>query len=88
MKLKLNEQQSEAIRRMKQFLASDADLFLLQGFAGTGKTTTIQSLIRDTQSKKKKVKVALTAPTNKAVKVLSRSNMSITAGKGEHKGLP
>jgi ATP-dependent exoDNAse (exonuclease V) alpha subunit len=72
MKLKLNEQQSEAVQRMKQFLASDADLFLLQGFAGTGKTTTIQSLIRDVQSRKNKLRVAFTAPTNKAVKVLSR----------------
>jgi exodeoxyribonuclease V len=72
MKLRLNEQQGEAVQRMKQFIASEADLFLLQGFAGTGKTTTIQSLIRDAQSKKKKIKVAFTAPTNKAVKVLSR----------------
>jgi AAA domain/UvrD-like helicase C-terminal domain len=72
MKLNLNEQQSEAIQQMKQFIASEADLFLLQGFAGTGKTTTIQSLIRDAQSKKKKPKVVFTAPTNKAVKVLSR----------------
>jgi hypothetical protein len=72
MTLKLNEQQSEAVRQMKQFLASEADLFLLQGFAGTGKTTTIQSLIRDAQAKQKNFKVAFTAPTNKAVKVLSR----------------
>lgn len=72
MKLNLNEQQSEAVQRMEQFIASDADLFLLQGFAGTGKTTTIQSFIQDAQSKKKKIKVAFTAPTNKAVKVLSR----------------
>jgi DNA polymerase III delta prime subunit len=72
MRLKLNEQQTEAVRKMKQFLASEADLFLLQGFAGTGKTTTIQSLIRDAQAKQKRFKVAFTAPTNKAVKVLSR----------------
>jgi AAA domain/UvrD-like helicase C-terminal domain len=72
MKLSLNEQQSAAVQQMKQFLASEADLFLLQGFAGTGKTTTIQSFICDAQSKQKKIKVALTAPTNKAVKVLSR----------------
>jgi hypothetical protein len=72
MKLKLNEQQREAVDRMKQFLASEADLFLLQGFAGTGKTTAIQSFIRDAQLKQKRLKVALTAPTNKAVKVLSR----------------
>ena len=72
MKLSLNEQQSAAVQQMKQFLASEADLFLLQGFAGTGKTTTIQSFIRDAQSKQKRIKVALTAPTNKAVKVLSR----------------
>ncbi|WP_404785227.1 ATP-dependent RecD-like DNA helicase [Altericista sp. CCNU0014] len=57
---------------MNQFLASEADLFLLQGFAGTGKTTTIQSFIRDAQLKQKRAKVAFTAPTNKAVKVLSR----------------
>jgi ATP-dependent exoDNAse (exonuclease V) alpha subunit len=72
MKLKLNLQQCEAVKRMKRFLASEADLFLLQGFAGTGKTTAIQSFIRDIQSKQKRVKVAFTAPTNKAVKVLSR----------------
>lgn len=72
MKLSLNEQQSAAVKQMKRFLASEADLFLLQGFAGTGKTTTIQSFIRDAQVTQKRIKVALTAPTNKAVKVLSR----------------
>jgi hypothetical protein len=72
MQLILNEQQCNAIQSMKEFLASTEDLFLLQGFAGTGKTTTIQSLIQDLQDRKKKPEVVFTAPTNKAVKVLSR----------------
>ncbi len=44
--------------------------FTLKGYAGTGKTTLMQILVEDMQNAR--LKVVLTAPTNKAVAVLER----------------
>lgn len=68
--LKLNAEQQQAIASMKEFINSGEKFFLLQGYAGTGKTTTIQSLIKDLRRSNRRLWVAFTAPTNKAVKVL------------------
>lgn len=43
---------------------------LLEGFAGTGKTVSLQELVR----RNPKLPIVLTAPTNKAVKVLLQKN--------------
>jgi ATP-dependent exoDNAse (exonuclease V) alpha subunit len=64
--IQLNEQQKSAMQRMNDFLKSDARTFLLQGYAGVGKSTVIQEFIKKHCSKR----IAVTAPTNKAVKIL------------------
>lgn len=67
---KLNDQQQEAFDLMVKWLDPEADLaaspyFVLEGFAGTGKTFTCKALVSAIKGR-----VCFTAPTNKAVKVL------------------
>jgi ATP-dependent exoDNAse (exonuclease V) alpha subunit len=66
----LNEGQLTAFNLMLDFLKDDQiKFFTLAGFAGTGKTYVISRLLEVIQGE-----VAATAPTNKAVKVLSQSS--------------
>lgn len=68
----LTEQQQQAVRAIQAFLANpDQKLFLLAGYPGTGKSTTIVQLIQDLIVNHQQ-KVVLTAPTNKATSVLKR----------------
>lgn len=62
--------QEQALKAILEFLDSDQTLFLLGGYAGTGKTTLISLLVKALVSVGKRI--ALTAPTNKAVNVLQR----------------
>ena len=64
-------QQSELINQLSEFVENSSynGLFLLKGYAGTGKTTIISSLINSLSSVGKKV--FLLAPTGRAAKVLS-----------------
>lgn len=64
-------EQEKAIDQLAQFLYStEADsLFLLKGFAGTGKTSLVAALVRVLD--KLKQRVVLMAPTGRAAKVLS-----------------
>jgi ATP-dependent exoDNAse (exonuclease V) alpha subunit len=64
-------QQSEVIHQLSEFVenSSSNSLFLLKGYAGTGKTTLVSSLINSLWSVGKKV--VLLAPTGRAAKVLS-----------------
>lgn len=62
----LNSQQRDAVDRMHEFLRGEEKMFLLEGSAGTGKSTCVQTLIRECP----KTEFALTAPTNKATRVL------------------
>ncbi|GFE68782.1 ATP-dependent RecD-like DNA helicase [Chroococcus sp. FPU101] len=66
----LNDQQKSALSAMQAFLKSDAHFFLLKGYAGTGKTFTIQALIQKLQTENRNIWIACAAPTHKAVKVL------------------
>lgn len=61
----LTADQQEAETAIFKFLGSEKPIFLLQGYAGTGKTTLLQSVLSDLREE-----IALLAPTNKAVKVL------------------
>lgn len=71
----LNTGQTEAFELFKDFLATrDGSMFILRGYAGTGKTYLVKRLIKYIHSKYPGFKVAVTAPTNKAVKVLAKSN--------------
>jgi len=70
----LNEQQNEALKKMLDFVNSDKKMFVLKGYAGTGKTTTIQFFLRHVNTED----IVFTAPTHKAVKVLR--NMAVENG--------
>jgi exodeoxyribonuclease-5 len=68
--LKLNSQQEGAITSMLSYVASqDRDPYILQGYAGTGKTTLIRRLLEELKIPLSRV--ALAAPTNRAAKVLA-----------------
>lgn len=64
-------QQTEVIKQLSEFVenSSSNSLFVLKGYAGTGKTTLVSSLINSLWSVGKKV--VLLAPTGRAAKVLS-----------------
>lgn len=64
-------EQSEVIHMMGQFLTShhDMELFLLRGYAGTGKTTLVGALVKTLMELKQPV--VLMAPTGRAAKVFS-----------------
>ncbi len=65
------QKQSELFLMLSEFIYSkdQQSLFLLKGFAGTGKTTTISTLVHQLQKTEKKV--VLLAPTGRAAKVIS-----------------
>ena len=65
--IKLTEQQNEALKEIQDFLKSDKNFYLLKGYAGTGKSTLCCHTIKQEQD----IKFALTAPTNKAMRVLN-----------------
>ena len=73
---KPTREQSEVLTEAVSYLsASDHSTLLLEGSAGTGKTTLIAWIVEALQSKLKKAtgksyKAIMTAPTNKAVEVL------------------
>lgn len=69
----LNPEQNAAKDQMLQFLKSREKFFLLSGGAGTGKTHTIGALIAQLQAEQKRLWIACSAPTNKAVKVIRNS---------------
>lgn len=62
----LNDQQKAAIQGMKDFCNSSETMFMLEGSAGTGKTTCIQHLVKEMPN----LNFVFCAPTNKATKVL------------------
>lgn len=66
--ISLSEEQKKALRHILRFLRGSNKLFLLQGNAGSGKSTIITQLLLDSGFSKKKI--ALCATTNKAVSVL------------------
>ena len=68
--LTLSQQQWEALQSLENFLHSDEKIYLLTGYAGTGKTTLLQALISRLQQSHDSRPVALTALSNKATKVL------------------
>ncbi len=55
---------------------SEGAQVVLQGYAGTGKTTVVQELVRRNDGRE----IILTAPTNKAVKVLASKNRAAGLG--------
>lgn len=69
----LNQQQSDAIRKLEAWWSDrNSKFFCLKGYAGTGKTTTIQEFLSRVQQQHRGIYICVCAPTNKAVKVLER----------------
>lgn len=66
------ESQRKAIAELTAFLAGHESLHLLQGAAGTGKTTVLQFLITAMRQQGDNRRIVFTAPTNQAVKVLRK----------------
>ncbi len=65
-------EQSELMQKLSQFIHSDNkdEVFILRGYAGTGKTTMLGALTR--ALKKMKRKTVLMAPTGRAAKVMQQ----------------
>ena len=62
--------QDSLLRKMSDFVSSDnEDILVVNGYAGTGKTTAISAVI--SVMKEYKTKCVLLAPTGRAAKVLS-----------------
>ena len=66
--MELTQQQNSVFEKIKAFIKSDASVFILRGYAGTGKTTMIK-IIADYIGQTKDIK--LMAPTGRAARVLS-----------------
>ncbi len=65
--MKLTEQQEQVLADVESFLSSDCPVFILRGYAGTGKTTIIRNICGMIASKKE---FWLAAPTGRAARVL------------------
>lgn len=70
--IRLNPQQAEALKQLEEFVQSREKLYLLTGYAGTGKTTLLQALLKRLREKGDRRRVVFTAFSNKATKVLER----------------
>lgn len=65
------EEQSKAITLIKKFLVHPSEkVFVLKGYAGTGKTTLVNHVLKDAYKKGRLI--AVTSFTNKATNVISR----------------
>ena len=64
----LTKQQQQVFDSIKEFMKTDASVFILRGYAGTGKTTMVK-VIADYLAQENDV--ALMAPTGRAARVLS-----------------
>lgn len=69
--LTLTPTQWQVLQALEGFIHSEEKLYLLTGYAGTGKTTLLQVLITRLQQSKDQRKVVFTAFSNKATKVLA-----------------
>ena len=70
----LNEGQKKAFIQVVDFFRSDGfDAVILKGYAGTGKTFLVKRIIEYITTAYPNRKIAITAPTNKAVHVLNRN---------------
>lgn len=65
--MKLTAQQQQVLDKVKDFMASDASVFILKGYAGTGKTTMIKHIAEYVSQFRE---VRLMAPTGRAARVL------------------
>lgn len=79
--LNLSQGQETALTKLEAFLASPGQVFMLKGYAGSGKTTILKGVIEYLGAKKKEF-VAM-APTGRAAKVLrDKTGKGLTIHKG------
>ena len=82
--MELTQQQGQAMQRIKEFIADKkAQIFILKGYAGTGKTTLIGQIKDYLDSLS--LSVQLMAPTGRAAKILCEKlgeNIATTIHKG------
>jgi energy-coupling factor transporter ATP-binding protein EcfA2 len=71
MEITLGDEQHAALTDILKWAASDERFYTLSGYAGTGKTTIVYSLLE--LSEDRFPRVVVTAPTHKAKKVISRT---------------
>ncbi len=67
----LTPDQAEALAALDNFVAGTDKLYLLTGYAGTGKTTLLQAFIQGLRQRGDHRPIVLTAFSNKATKVLT-----------------
>ena len=81
MEIKLNSEQSAAIKAIKSFLFDDLlEAFVLRGSAGTGKTTLIAKLVEELEGMH--LSCQLMAPTGRAARILGNKIRLITQKTG------
>ena len=68
----LSAQQQQALEQLHQFVTSSERLFVLEGYAGTGKTTLLQAFAAQLKEQGDDRVIAFSAFTNKATKVLAQ----------------
>lgn len=68
--LTLTDDQHNALEKIEKFLSSDAQIFILKGYAGSGKTTLLKGLVRYLEEENKQCQVM--APTGRAAKILRK----------------
>lgn len=78
----LGADQKEALTLLEGFLLDKGQVFILKGYAGSGKTTILKGLVDFLQSQKRQVDIV--APTGKAAKVLRDKKLN---GVTIHRGI-
>ena len=79
----LTSEQQSALTALIDFIASEANVFILRGYAGTGKTTLLKSLLEHLRNSHERRPFMLLAPTGRAAKVLQdKTGMGATIHKG------
>lgn len=79
--LTLSDDQRTALEKIESFLNSDGQVFMLKGYAGSGKTTILKGLVAHLQATGKDF--AMLAPTGKAAKVLrDKTGQGMTIHRG------
>ena len=63
-----NEEQKQALTQIEDFISSDADVFILKGSAGTGKTSVIKAITN--KLTKENINFYLNAPTGRASAII------------------
>ena len=79
----LTTEQQSALTALIDFIGSKTNIFILRGYAGTGKTTLLKSLLEHLKNSHEQRPYMLFAPTGRAAKVLQdKTGMGATIHKG------